>query len=756
MDLGYQKVDILKSIDDVNIRLIWNINSLCLIYSQSKSTWCNGEIIDMFTNQKTNKEWLTVKYNKKSNKNIQRFCKDIKPIHFHFDDEYKYNNKIIQYILGKLKEYQVDELPNAEQQSDAVQSQRTMMDLTKSKETSQTQTLSAVQTDKSQTAPRPQSQTIDVLQQQDLFLEEKLDSKAEINALAQEYKQELDAQRETMVKWKSKIQDLSKEIVAIEQERNIADQEYKNKMTKLKRDIANMNETTKTQKAIIQKKEHTIRKTQGDIRDMVSAIGVLKKQSSQRKGKLLSISDVLSKVPGDAVSKLKYGKESMKMCVYTHRINHLFYYDHQEEDSLSPKSEMNKTKLDAKYIVVRDISVNHPAIGQQMNGKPWFLLIGDSRSALFVAESKEMRDKWVLFVKRSLGQRVTTEKELSVLQGGGPNRHGRAYSAMAQSTSPRGKQVSPRPTGRSLSGTTGQLPFGHCQSPIDIRTTTKTGTTRIVRQSEYQSSTLEFRYPEKVKNCTIMNNGHTVQVNIDASNKCQLIYKGKPFTLRQFHFHTPSEHTLDSKQYEMEMHLVHTNEKDEIAVLGFIFTTKQRYHKATLKLSKSRAHLEMMANRAAGKKGRRHYSDEESDDQETDDEFEGDSDDQKNNLKNDNDFLAQFWKQLPAKQTSKDIPLQKDISFDYLFETCSNEFVKELDTKSINIDMEIFEYMGSLTTPPYTEGVQWLVSKTTHFINNKQLHKLSGCWGHENNARPCQGYFGRTVSLRNQSSLAVV
>merc|ERR1711971_827305 len=248
----------------------------------------------------------------------------------------------------------------------------------------------------------------------------------------------------------------------------------------LKRDIANMNETTQKQKQVIQKKEHTIRKTQGDIRDMVSAIGVLKKQSSQRKGKLLSISDVLSKVPGDSVSKLKYGRESTKMCVYTHRINHLFYYDHEDVDTLSPKSD-SKAKLDAKYMVVRDISVNHPAIGQQMNGKHWFLLIGTARSALFVAESKEMRDKWVLFVKRSLGQRVTTEKELSVLQGGGPNRHGRAYSAMAQSTSPRGKQVSPRPTGRSLSGTTGQLPFGHCQSPIDIRTTTKTGTTRIVR-----------------------------------------------------------------------------------------------------------------------------------------------------------------------------------------------------------------------------------------------------------------------------------
>merc|ERR1712154_270994 len=332
----------------------------------------------------------------------------------------------------------------------------------------------------------------------------------------------------------------------------------------------------------------------------------------------------------------------------------------------------------------------------------------------------EMRDKWVLFVKRSLGHRVSTEKELSFLKGSEPNRHGRAYSAMAPSPSPRTQKQEERPTGRSLSGTTGQLPFGHSQSPIDIRTNTKSGTTRMVKQSEYAHSTLEFHYPEKVENCTIMNNGHTVQVNIPGDAKCQLVYKGKPFTLRQFHFHTPSEHTLDAKQYEMEMHLVHTNEKDEIAVLGFIFTTKQRYHRATLKLAKSRSHLEMMARKS--NKARRHFDDEESDDQESDDEFEGDSDDQKLNLKSDNDFLAQFWSQLPAKKTSKDIPLRKAISFDYLFETCSNEFIKDVERKA---------------------------------INNKQLHKLSACWGHENNARPCQGYFGRCVSLRNQSSMIV-
>jgi len=760
MELGYSKVDILKSIDDVNIRLIWNINSLCLIYSQSKSTWCNGEIIDMFTNQKTNKEWLTVKYNKKSNKNIQRFCKDIKPIHFHFDDEYKYNNKIIQFILGKLRETQQDEF-----QSQTLHEHEA--ELTKSRNDKESsQTLSK--------HPRTDTTTANLsldgltgvqVSKQDLFAEEKLDSKSEMSALAQEYKQELDLQRETMVKWKAKIQDLSKEIVSIEQERNIADQEYKGKMLKLKQQVQALDQTASTQKSVIDKKELTIRKTQGDIQEMVSAINVLKKQSSERRGKLMSIQDTLAKVPGDAVSKLKYGKESKKFVVYTNRINHLFYYDAPAEESAAGADAGGKAAMGAKFVVVRDISINHPAIGQQMNGKAWFLLIGDSRCCLLVAESLAARDKWVLFVKRSLGQPTREDKELTVLAGA-PNRHGRAFSAFSPSASPR-----PNAGARAVGGSVNHghshnhgpaavpAPFGQQQSPINIVSSTQSSQTKLLGDKEWRANPLKFNYPHKVRDCTILNNGHTVQVNIGAENKCTVSIHGKTFTLRQFHFHTPSEHTIDSRQFEMELHLVHTNEADEIAVLGFIFTTKQRYGGApTLKLNKARGKLMLAAakaRRAKGKGAAASHSDEESDDMETDDEWEGDDAKASAGGKQANDFLAQFWDQLPAQKTAQDIPLKTPISFDYLFECASKSMVKRAQTSEVEMDMQIFEYTGSLTTPPYTEGVNWMVSKATQFINNKQLAKLSACWGHENNARPVQGYFGRKVGLRQHCCLHV-
>merc|ERR1719461_2532833 len=192
------------------------------------------------------------------------------------------------------------------------------------------------------------------------------------------------------------------------------------------------------------------------------------------------------------------------------------------------------------------------------------------------------------------------------------------------------------------------------------------------------------------------------------------------------------------------MHLVHVNEKSEIAVLGFMFTTKQKYQRPKLELTKSRAHLvlssgqQMMKSGGAKLKIMKESDDDESDDEETDDEWDGDGDDgiaaDLNKLgksKKGNDFFDQ----LPDKKTEADIPLKKPISFDYLFETSSNNFAKNVKTGEIDIDMEIYTYKGSLTTPPYTEGVNWMVSKTTHFINEKQLKSLSACWNNENNAR---------------------
>lgn len=65
---------------------------------------------------------------------------------------------------------------------------------------------------------------------------------------------------------------------------------------------------------------------------------------------------------------------------------------------------------------------------------------------------------------------------------------------------------------------------------------------------------------------TVLNNGHTVQVNIDAGNV--ISFDGVEYELKQFHFHADSEHTIDGEHAPMEMHLVHENGAGELGVIG--------------------------------------------------------------------------------------------------------------------------------------------------------------------------------------------
>lgn len=49
-----------------------------------------------------------------------------------------------------------------------------------------------------------------------------------------------------------------------------------------------------------------------------------------------------------------------------------------------------------------------------------------------------------------------------------------------------------------------------------------------------------------------------------------LMLNGKPYELQQIHFHTPSEHTIDGKLADGEMHFVHESRDEEIAVIGVL------------------------------------------------------------------------------------------------------------------------------------------------------------------------------------------
>lgn len=67
---------------------------------------------------------------------------------------------------------------------------------------------------------------------------------------------------------------------------------------------------------------------------------------------------------------------------------------------------------------------------------------------------------------------------------------------------------------------------------------------------------------------TVVNNGHTIQVDVKAGGT--LTIGGTTYTLAQFHFHGPSEHTIGGKSFPLEVHFVHKDPSGKLAVIGVL------------------------------------------------------------------------------------------------------------------------------------------------------------------------------------------
>jgi carbonic anhydrase len=68
---------------------------------------------------------------------------------------------------------------------------------------------------------------------------------------------------------------------------------------------------------------------------------------------------------------------------------------------------------------------------------------------------------------------------------------------------------------------------------------------------------------------TILNNGHTIQVNCAPGSRTMI--DGQAYSLVQFHFHHPSEHLLSGRAFDLELHFVHKSDAGQLAVLGVFF-----------------------------------------------------------------------------------------------------------------------------------------------------------------------------------------
>lgn len=95
--------------------------------------------------------------------------------------------------------------------------------------------------------------------------------------------------------------------------------------------------------------------------------------------------------------------------------------------------------------------------------------------------------------------------------------------------------------------------LGRNQSPVDI-----------VNPMAQPVEALTFAYGRAP--LRIINNGHTIQVNCAPGNTLRV--GERSYTLRQFHFHAPSEHTIAGRYAAMEAHFVHQAEDGELAVVG--------------------------------------------------------------------------------------------------------------------------------------------------------------------------------------------
>jgi carbonic anhydrase len=92
---------------------------------------------------------------------------------------------------------------------------------------------------------------------------------------------------------------------------------------------------------------------------------------------------------------------------------------------------------------------------------------------------------------------------------------------------------------------------GERQSPVDLVRASRQRSLRV----QYSATTGE-----------IFNNGHTIEVETEGDNV--LTHNGIEFELVQFHFHVGSEHRVQGRGYDMELHLVHRDAEGRLAVVG--------------------------------------------------------------------------------------------------------------------------------------------------------------------------------------------
>ena len=197
---------------------------------------------------------------------------------------------------------------------------------------------------------------------------------------------------------------------------------------------------------------------------------------------------------------------------------------------------------------------------------------------------------------------------------------------------------------------------GKRQSPIDIRDGIRVDLEPV-------------RFDYKPSAFRVLDNGHTVQVNVGPGNAIEV--SGRRFELVQFHFHRPSEERIAGRQFEMVVHLVHKDLDGRLAVVA------------------------VLLDRGPAQP-----------------------------------IVQTVWNNLPLEKGD---------------EVAARGLLNVAEL--LPAERSYYTYMGSLTTPPCSEGVLWMVLKAPVAVSADQIGIFARLY--PMNARPIQSASGRLIKESN-------
>lgn len=138
--------------------------------------------------------------------------------------------------------------------------------------------------------------------------------------------------------------------------------------------------------------------------------------------------------------------------------------------------------------------------------------------------------------------------------------------AAATTNLPQKSKANTNPPKWSYNGNTGPEYWGDLEEASICKIGQQQSPINIQQVSASNNAVPALSY-SKNASIRINDNGHTIVYTPTEPNNSIMI-NNERFELKQFHYHTPSEHQFDGQTYPAEMHFVHANNSGNLAVIG--------------------------------------------------------------------------------------------------------------------------------------------------------------------------------------------